>query len=393
MTSSVAAWLAGTRANHGWIVLPTGGTNGVDIHLSTASSANTPYLDVPRARPPPPPSPPPPSPSPPPPSPPSQPPSFYLDFNGQNSNYTGGCQSTWIRSDNRNYTGALDSGVWWDGSSSDGHFDAALVQFTDIIGFGPFQLRPHEQILRATLRYYVDPTFSANAAGDSASLHEVSIPWNASVTTFNTFTGTQGLNEAEYRVPMVATALATQAGWFNIDVTASVQSWVNGVGNNGWIWMPSPQNLGGSGDDSQMRACNAPPDRRVNLVVLAAQQPPRPPSPPARPPPPPPPPSPPPSPPRAPFTVMQIRNAQHALLRMVAPDTNYATATGVVWDGNGPCASGAQTPHSAHVVGSATSAAAPNGLIRCRSASVLTRVSCLSSPNRLLPAGPMSTSC
>jgi hypothetical protein len=87
-----------------------------------------------------------------------------------------------------------------------------------------------------------------------------------------------------------------------------------------------------------MRACNAPPDRRVNLVVLAAQQPPRPPSPPARPPPPPPPPSPPPSPPHAPFTVMQIRNAQHARLRMVAPDTNYANDVGVFWDGNSACA-------------------------------------------------------
>ena len=41
---------------------------------------------------------------------------------------------------------------------------------------------------------------------------------------------------------------------------------------------------------------------------------------------------------------MQIRNAQHALLRMVAPTTNYATATEVFWVGNTACAaSGAQT--------------------------------------------------
>ena len=269
-----------------------------------------------------------------------------------------------------------------------------LVQFPDIIGSGPNQLRPHEQIQRATLRYYVDLVFSAGATGATAQVHEISKEWDANVTTLRTFVGAQGLNEAEYRTPAIATALANRAGWFDIDVTASVQSWVSGVNtNNGWIWMPSPQALGGSSDGSQMRACSAPADRRVNLVVFAALQPPRPPSPPARPPPPPPPPSPPPSPPRAPFTVMQIRNAQHALLRMVAPTTNYATATGVVWDGNGPCASGAQTPLSALAFGSATSAAAPNGLIRCRSASVLTRVSCLSSPNRLLPAGPMSTSC
>ena len=362
MTSSVAAWLAGSRTNNGWIVLPTGGTNGVQMQFSTA--INSPYLDVPTVTPPS--APPPPSPSkpppraPPPPSPslpPLPPPAFSYVFNGENSSYTGGCESTWIRSDTPDYYGDQDTGLWWDGSSSVGHYDSVLVQFTDIIGSGPYQLRPHEQIQRATLRYNVDETFSGNARGASAQLHEISKEWNASSTTFRTFAGAQGLNEAEYRTPAIATAFANPlAGWYEIDVTASVQSWVNGVGNNGWIWMPSPQYLGGSGDGSSMRACNAPPDRRVNLVVFAALQPPMPPSPPARPPPPPPPPSPPPSPPRAPFTAMQIRNAQHALLRMIAPDANYAnyancaTAT---WDGNGPYVNGAQTLFRL-VAGSAT---------------------------------------
>jgi hypothetical protein len=67
----------------------------------------------------------------------------------------------------------------------------------------------------------------------------------------------------------IATALANRAGWFEIDVTASVRSWVNGVGNNGWIWMPSPQNLGGSGDGSQMRACNAPRNVRAESCWIS----------------------------------------------------------------------------------------------------------------------------
>ena len=226
--------------------------------------------------------------------------------------------------------------MWWDGSSSLGHFIAALVQFTDIIGLGPYQLRPHEQVLRATLRYYVDTVFYATAIGNSASLHEISIPWNASVTTFNTFTGAQGLNEAEYRVPMVATALATQAGWFNIDVTASVNRWINGTSNNGWIWLPT----GGSGG-SQIRACDAPADRRVNLAIVAMVLPPMPPSPPATPPPPPRPPSPPPSPPMAPLSVITIGNAEHAWLRKTAPTTNYAGTLDIFWDGNSPYAGGA----------------------------------------------------
>ena len=388
MTSSVAPWLAGSRTNRGWIALPTGGTNGGEMQFSTA--VNSPYLDVPTVTPPT--APPPPSPS----LPPFPPPAFSYVFNGENSSYTGGCQSTWIRSDTPDFIGAQDTGLWWDGSSSVGHFDSVLVQFPDIIGSGPNQLRPHEYIQRATLRYNVDETFSTNAPGASAQLHEISKEWSANSTTFRTFAGAQGLNEAEYRTPAIATAFANRDGWFEIDVTAGVQSWVNGVStNNGWIWMPSPQNLGGSSDGSQMRACNAPPDRRVNLVVFAALQPPRPPSPPARPPPPPPPPSPPPSPPRAPFTVMQIRNAQHARLRMVAPDTNYATATWVGWRGISACAPAAYKPplgpcgRLSNLSCCSQTASSDVDALLCSHVCV-----CASRPlTTLLPAGPMSISC
>jgi hypothetical protein len=191
----------------------------------------------------------------------------------------------------------------------------------------------------------VDPTLDASALGASASLHEISIPWNASVTTFNTFAGRNGLNEAEYRVPMVATALATRAGWFEIDVTASVNGWVNGTSNNGWIWLPT-----GGIDGSQIRACNAPADRRVNLAIIANIQPPMPPSPPATPPPPPRPPSPPPSPPQTPLMAMTIGNAEHAWLRKTQANTNYAGAVSypvgstniIFWDTNNAYAGGAR---------------------------------------------------
>jgi hypothetical protein len=358
VTPSVNRWLAGTP-NHGWIFVPTFGDGCAIYTANWATVAQQPALEVhfdappappsppappfppsPPHMPPPPPRLPPPPPCLPPPSRPPPVPTFTFEFNGENSSDTGDCQSTWIRSDSPDYIGAQDTGLWWDGSSSVGHFDSVLVQFPDIIGLGPNQLRPHEQIQRATLRYNVDETFSANARGSTAQVHEISKEWNASSTTFRTFAGAQGLKEAEYRTPAIATAFANpRAGWYELDVTASVRSWVNGVGNNGWIWLPSLQNLGGSGDGSSMRACNAPPDRRVNLVVLVAQQPPRPPSPPARPPPPP-------SPPRAPFTVMTIRNAQHARLRMVAPDANYANDVGVLWDRNSACAPAAHQTRS-----------------------------------------------
>ena len=304
MTSSVAAWLAGSRTNNGWIVLPTGGTNEVQVELSTSGVGTTAVS------------------------------SPFLDF-------------TMLLA-------SAKSGIISDPTFSQDAAPALIERAAHKHVPGEHRRlflhrhhphHPHHP--HAPHTHPPPPPAPPSTTGATAQLHEISIPWDANSTTFRTFVGTQGLNEAEYRTPAIATALANRAGWFDIDVTASVQSWVSGVNtNNGWIWVPSPLSLGGSGDDSQMHACSAPPDRRVNLVVFAALQPPRPPSPPARPPPPPPPPSPPPSPPRAPFTVMQIRNAQHALLRMVAPDTDYATATEVIWDGNSECAPAAHKPLS-----------------------------------------------
>ena len=163
------------------------------------------------------------------------PPFGMLEFNSQTANVSGGCQSATISTDNPNRNqgplaapGAAPSSelLSWDGASITGHRDYVVLQFTDIIGSGPNQLRPHEQIQRATLRYYVDTNFSAFAVGATSQLHEISIPWDANLTTFRTFVGAQGLNEAEYRTPAITTAFADRAGWFEIDVTASVQSWV-----------------------------------------------------------------------------------------------------------------------------------------------------------------------
>jgi hypothetical protein len=147
-------------------------------------------------------------------------PSFTYAFNGENSSDTGGCQSTWIRSDSPDYIGAQDTGLWWDGRSSFGHFDSVLVQFPDIIGLGPNQLRPHEQIQRATLRYFIDTNFSASAVGATAQVHEISKAWSANSTTFRTFAGAQGLNEAEYRTPAIATAFAKA----DVDISLVLQT-------------------------------------------------------------------------------------------------------------------------------------------------------------------------
>ena len=370
VTSSVQAWLAGST-NNGWIVLPTGGNNGGQMRFSDYANYE-PFLAVDVVTPPISP------PSPAPPMPPMPPPTNELVFNGVNSDYTGGCQSTFIRQHLPDFNGGTVSGLWWDGNSATGFVDAVLVQFTDIIGHGPNQLRPHEAINTATLRYNIDTSYSSNAPGASATLAEISVPWNSSTVTWNSFVGSAGLNADDYRTPTLGVVGGTPTGWHEIDVTASVTSFLNGADNNGceslWrsiprrplisgllyalclyllrsssccspkvrgylpvsagIWIPT-----GGGDGTNLRACNAPADRRVNLHVVYLLAPPAPPSPPSPPPPPPAPPSPPPSPPQNPFSTMTISGpdvTQHGRLRSSSGyrDSNYASSTLIYWDGN-----------------------------------------------------------
>ena len=264
------------------------------------------------------------------------PPVNELNFNGEFSDYTGGCQSTYIRMHLPDFNGHFSTGLWWDGQSAQGFQDAVLVQFTDIIGHGPNQLRPHEHIFQAFLRYNVDPSYSSNAPGNHAQLHEIAVPWNASTVTWKSFTHDKGLNENEYRTtPDLGLALGQPIGWHEIDVTESINAWIDGTrSNHGFIWRPT-----GGGDGANLRACNADPNVRVNLRVVHLVTAPQPPSPPSPPPPPPSPPSPPPSPPQVPFSEMTLSGpsvTSHARLRAKAGETdkNYADEKVVFWDGN-----------------------------------------------------------
>ena len=278
------------------------------------------------------------SPSPSPPSPPSQPapppppPARYLDLNGETATLTGGCQSTYIMSRSPDSTFGDTDGHWWDGSTPSFDFDAVLVQFTDLIGAGYNQLRPHDSVLLATLRYNIDTSFTQWATGASASLNEISVGWDSSTVTWNSFTGTAGLNGDEYHAANTQAASANVAGWHAVDVTASVNSWLSGVENHGWIFLPT-----GGGDGAALRGCNAPAAVRVNLQVTCALQPPAPPSPPSPPPPPPLPPSPPPSPPVLPYSTITLDGAAHAedtRIRLGYPTSNYGSDSVVYWVGS-----------------------------------------------------------
>ncbi len=330
MTSSIAAWLAGTRTNNGWIVLPTGGNNGVDLQFST--NVNSPYLDVPTATPPR---------TPPPPSPPMLPPFGMLEFNSQTANVSGGCQSATISTDNPNRNqgplaapGAAPSSelLSWDGASITGHRDYVVLQFTNLFGTASHQIHPHDIVTAAKFRYLITDD------GDQASVHEILHPWNANTVTLNSFAGSRGLTVGDdYRAEVIATAPGT-SGWKEIDVTASILRWLgtnpSGTSNNGWIFVPTGGNNG-----AQIRSCTSSASQRPYLQVYYQQAPPAPPSPPSRPPSPPRPPPKPPPPPPPPLDAIilsgpsvsrstWIRSTQNATAQAPAADNV------IWWDGN-----------------------------------------------------------
>ena len=139
VSSSVTSWLSGTTPNNGWIILPTGGNNGGQIQFSTSSRPMR--LDINLQTPPVVP------PSPTPPAPPAPPPTREFNFNGEASGgITGGCQSTYIRQHLPDANMGATTGHWWDGNSATGYVDAAMVQFTDIIGEGANQIKSHDLV-------------------------------------------------------------------------------------------------------------------------------------------------------------------------------------------------------------------------------------------------------
>ena len=264
-------------------------------------------------------------------------------FNGASSTaFDGGCQSTHLHSGSPDQTNWQATGHWWDGDTgswSTGHLMVALIQFAAIFGHGSHQITPHDTIVSASLRYNIDLASFSGSRGDSAQLHEIIVPWNATTTTWRSFTGNNGLGYSEYGRAAVATVVAQNAGWHELDVTSSLLRWqADPVHlNHGWIILPQGPHSGPDG--GIFMGCRAAPDLRLNLRVTYAQTPPMPPTPPLSPPPPPlssSPPSPPPSAPSVVHTLAGPSVSQSNWIRSTYPNTVIPdNAERVLWfDGN-----------------------------------------------------------
>lgn len=111
---------------------------------------------------------------------------------------------------------------WWDGPFSvpTSSTSGILIKF-DLTGLSSVSLG-------ATLHYYV------SNYGNTASLRELTVSWTDSTVTYNTLpwaASSWGTTEIS--------AISGSTGWNSVDVSASVQSWLDGTStNNGWIVLP-----------------------------------------------------------------------------------------------------------------------------------------------------------
>ena len=159
-----------------------------------------------------------------------------------------GAQVATFRQGVDGYTGAADTQIRpaeadADFSSTDVLFvdepgSKVLMRFSDIIGDAVGQVPEGAKVVTARLRL---ANTVGNAMGDGGSFHKMLVPWD-DTDTFNTLVdgvnpdGVEATVEFNTQAGNPSLNPDVQGGFYDYDVTADVQSWVNGdLDNNGWL--------------------------------------------------------------------------------------------------------------------------------------------------------------
>ncbi len=106
-----------------------------------------------------------------------------------------------------------------------------LLQFSDLIGWGPGQVPPGATIVSATVTLHI-----TNPSDDGADLHTMLVPW-LDDATWNGFDNGVQLDDLEALDLPISSAASNGNGVpVDFDVTDNVNSWAHGAGeNNGWV--------------------------------------------------------------------------------------------------------------------------------------------------------------
>jgi hypothetical protein len=239
VTPAVTAWTNGA-ANQGWALLPTG-SDGWDFSSSEATTTTQrPQLTV-RVL-----------------NPGVQRATFVNGTNG----YAGTLDTELMQSTPTTSRGAaLDFSIDSDDPNGTGSDNHILIQFQDIIGELPGQVPAGSNVV-INLAQLVVEGFDP---GDGASVHRVLQAWDENATWANSFGGNGVQNTGIEAASQQDAVVAGATGRVEINVTASLQAWVNDPASNfGWALLP----LGNNGWDIRSSESTQPPQLRVYYTVV-----------------------------------------------------------------------------------------------------------------------------
>ena len=111
----------------------------------------------------------------------------------------------------------------------------ALIRFDDLVGWGVGQVPPGARIDSAQLILTTGSTANADPSPDTMELHRMLTPWNENSTWNNLKDGVsvddiEAVREADFLLQ--PNAVGAPAIWAT---TPTVQSWVDGQPNEGWV--------------------------------------------------------------------------------------------------------------------------------------------------------------
>lgn len=144
-----------------------------------------------------------------------------------------------------------------DGDSPDGSGNSTqvLLRFDDIVGSNDGQIPPGSDVEAATLR------LETSDEGDGAAVHRLRTDWTLGSTWASLNGGIQADGSQAVSNPVTQTG-SVDTGETVVDVTASVQAWVDGAQNTGWVFRP----LGSDGWEIQGVRGATPPELTVSYV-------------------------------------------------------------------------------------------------------------------------------
>lgn len=160
-----------------------------------------------------------------------------------------------FRDGENGYDGTVDSEIWAlapttilesnpnasTDSDNDGGESQVVLRFDGIVGDQPHQIPRFAALKSAKLHV------SAFDQGSTVNLHRMLVPFDESVTWGSLVSGVSadGMEASRHKDSFTFGKIAANSSEIVFDVTDTVQQWVNGEANHGWVFL----NTGGNGWD------------------------------------------------------------------------------------------------------------------------------------------------